>query len=214
MNMTSGSSIYRNSQEEFWAGENGNSYIERNSDSKHIPENLFFFSKVLQKTNRIDSVLELGANIGLNLKSLQLLFPDISLNAIEINPQACEILREFLPIENVFEQSIMSFRSPKKFELVFTKGVLIHNDPADLPDIYDLFANLTNRYILISEYFNPVPVSVRYFGSEDLLFKRDFAGEFLDRHKNFELIDYGFFYRRDPHSPQDDETWFLIERRI
>jgi len=26
------------------------------------------------------------------------------------------------------------------------------------------------------------------------------------------LIDYGFAYRHDPNFPQDDITWFLLER--
>jgi hypothetical protein len=26
------------------------------------------------------------------------------------------------------------------------------------------------------------------------------------------LVDYGFVYRRDPAHPQDDLTWFLLEK--
>jgi spore coat polysaccharide biosynthesis protein SpsF len=26
-------------------------------------------------------------------------------------------------------------------------------------------------------------------------------------------VDYGFAYRRDPNFPQDDITWFLLEKR-
>ncbi|QVL50178.1 MAG: hypothetical protein KFB96_06875 [Thiocapsa sp.] len=44
------------------------------------------------------------------------------------------------------------------------------------------------------------------------MFKRDFAGEMLDRYPDLELIDYGFIYRRDPVFPQDDMTWFLLQR--
>jgi spore coat polysaccharide biosynthesis protein SpsF len=45
------------------------------------------------------------------------------------------------------------------------------------------------------------------------LFKRDFAGEIMERHPQMQLVDYGFSYRRDPNFPQDDITWFLMERR-
>ena len=45
------------------------------------------------------------------------------------------------------------------------------------------------------------------------LFKRDFAGEILDRHADLQLVDYGFAYRRNPQFPQDDITWFLMEKR-
>jgi len=44
------------------------------------------------------------------------------------------------------------------------------------------------------------------------LFKRDFAGEMLERFADLKLLDYGFVYRRDPNFPQDDITWFLLEK--
>jgi spore coat polysaccharide biosynthesis protein SpsF len=44
------------------------------------------------------------------------------------------------------------------------------------------------------------------------LFKRDFAGELLDRFSDLRLIDYGFVYRRDTHFPLDDISWFLFEK--
>ena len=34
----------------------------------------------------------------------------------------------------------------------------------------------------------------------------------MDRHPSLSLIDYGFAYRRDPTFPQDDITWFLMEK--
>ena len=59
----------------------------------------------------------------------------------------------------------------------------------------------------------PAPVAIPYRGHSDRLFKRDFAGEILDRHPQLQLVDYGFAYRRDPNFPQDDITWFLMEKR-
>jgi hypothetical protein len=44
-------------------------------------------------------------------------------------------------------------------------------------------------------------------------FKRDFAGEIMDRFPDLRLVDYGFVYHRDPQFPQDDFTWFLMEKR-
>lgn len=69
------------------------------------------------------------------------------------------------------------------------------------------------RYILIAEYYNPVPVEVSYRGNSGKLFKRDFAGEMLDRYSDLQLLDYGFSYRRDPQFPTDDINWFLLEKR-
>lgn len=53
---------------------------------------------------------------------------------------------------------------------------------------------------------------VKYRGNEDRLFKRDFAGELIDKY-NLNLIDYGFTYHRDSYFPQDDSTWFLLEKQ-
>jgi spore coat polysaccharide biosynthesis protein SpsF len=66
---------------------------------------------------------------------------------------------------------------------------------------------------LVCEYYNPSPVSIPYRGHTNKLFKRDFAGELMDRYPDLQLIDYGFVYRRDPSFPQDDVTWFLMEKR-
>ena len=35
----------------------------------------------------------------------------------------------------------------------------------------------------------------------------------MHRHPQLQLVDYGFDYRRDPNFPQDDITWFLMEKR-
>ena len=78
--------------------------------------------------------------------------------------------------------------------------------------MYEKLYEVSIKYILIAEYYNPYPISINYRGHSDKLFKRDFAGEFLEKYPNTELIDYGFSYRNDPAFPQDDITWFLIQK--
>jgi len=34
----------------------------------------------------------------------------------------------------------------------------------------------------------------------------------LDRYADLKLVDYGFFYHRDPISTSDDGTFFLLEK--
>ena len=91
--------------------------------------------------------------------------------------------------------------------------MLIHIHPDHLTTVYDQLYNSSRKYILMAEYYNPSPVSVNYRGHEDRLFKRDFAGEIMDRYSDLKLIDYGFAYHRDPVWPQDDITWFLMEKK-
>jgi spore coat polysaccharide biosynthesis protein SpsF len=106
----------------------------------------------------------------------------------------------------------MDFAPQRTWDLVIVKGVLIHIKPDDLPQAYEKLAASCGNYLLVAEYYNPVPVTVPYRGHTDRLFKRDFAGEIMDRYPQIQLIDYGFAYHRDPNFPQDDITWFLMRK--
>ena len=197
-------------QEQFWAGEFGDAYIQRNQSAELAAANAAFFSDILRRTGPIGTALEIGANIGMNVKALQLLQPSLAVTAVEINPQAAAELRR-LECE-VVEGSILDWAPPAgAFDLVFTKGVLIHIAPEALPAVYERMAAASRRYVVLAEYYNPTPVAIPYRGHDDRLFKRDFAGDFLDQHPEFELVDYGFCYHRGIFA-QDDITWFLLER--
>ena len=110
-------------------------------------------------------------------------------------------------------QSILDFKPSRTYDLTLIKGVLIHLNPDVLPEVYDRLVETTGRYLVVAEYYNPSPVAIPYRGHDDRLFKRDFAGEIMERHRSLKLVDYGFAYRHDPDFPQDDITWFLMEKR-
>ena len=169
------------------------------------------FTKILTSTSSIRSVIEFGANIGLNLQAIKQLLPDVQLSAIEINPQAVVELKKIADLK-IYHQSILDFSVDYPRDLVLTKGVLIHINPDNLQQVYNLLYNTSKRYICLSEYYNPSPVEVVYRGHSGKLFKRDFAGEMLDRFKDLKLVSYGFIYHRDNQFPQDDSTWFLLEK--
>ena len=149
----------------------------------------------------------------MNLRALKLLHPGQQQYGIEINPEAARQLGEVVGPANVMQQSILDYQPSRTFDLVLIKGVLIHINPDVLPDVYDRLVQSTGKYLLVGEYYNPAPVAINYRGHSDRLFKRDFAGEIMERHPNMQLVDYGFAYRRDPNFPQDDITWFLMEKR-
>ena len=99
----------------------------------------------------------------------------------------------------------------KKFDLVFTCGVLIHINPNRLNLTYSKIFNLSKKYILIAEYFNPVPAKVTYRNNKNKLFKRDFAKEIMNKY-NLKLIDYGFLWKEDKRYTADNITWFLFKK--
>jgi spore coat polysaccharide biosynthesis protein SpsF len=204
---------FKTEQEAFWAGEFGNAYIERNQGDALLASNLDFFSKALRATRGVKTCIEFGANIGMNLKAIQLLHPAVEASAIEINAQAAAKLREIIEPNNVHNTSILEFEPTHTYDLTLIKGVLIHINPDELPHVYDKLVASCNRYLMVAEYYNPAPVTIPYRGHTDRLFKRDFAGEIMDRHPQLQLLDYGFAYRRDPNFPQDDITWFLMEKQ-
>ena len=203
---------YATPQEQFWAGEFGTAYIERNQGDKLLAANLNFFVKSLHQTRQLKSCIEFGANIGMNLKALNLLFPGLQAHGIEINSEAAAQLANTIPAAHVYNQSILDFKETRNWDLALIKGVLIHLNPEVLPTVYDKLVAATGRYLLVAEYYNPSPVTINYRGHTDRLFKRDFAGEIMDRHPHMQLLDYGFSYRRDPNFPQDDITWFLMKK--
>jgi pseudaminic acid biosynthesis-associated methylase len=203
---------FRTDQEAFWAGQFGTDYIGRNQGEQLLAANLNFFARALQRAQGLGSCLEFGANIGMNLKALKLLYPSLEQHAVEINADAARELGRTIPPANVACQSVLDYQAPRRFDLVLVKGVLIHMNPEVLPEVYDKLHAATGRYLLVAEYYNPQPVAIPYRGHGDRLFKRDFAGEIMERHGDLRLADYGFAYRRDPQFPQDDITWFLMER--
>lgn len=199
-------------QEAFWAGQFGTDYINRNRSEELLASNRAFFAKALQKAGSIASCIEFGANVGMNLIALRQLFPEMGINGVEINPDAANELRKVVGDDGVIEGSMFAWEG-EPAELSFTKGVLIHINPDMLQAAYERLYAASSRFILVAEYYSPTPVAIPYRGHDDRLFKRDFAGEMLDRYTDLSLLDYGFAYRRDPQFPQDDISWFLMQKR-
>ena len=135
------------------------------------------------------------------------------MSGVEINPDAAKILADFIGGGNVYNGSIFDWQVSSQVDLSLIKGVLIHINPDMLDKVYQKLYQASKKYILVCEYYNPSPVAISYRGHSDRLFKRDFAGELMDKYSDLVLIDYGFAYKRDPAFPQDDITWFLMEKK-
>lgn len=199
-------------QEQFWRGGFGDEYVDRCRGDKALAARLALWGRILQSTQSIGSITEFGANIGLNLQALHGLVPAARLHGVEINTKAAEELKA-LGFVDVHEGSLLDTAPEEQADLAFTCTVLIHINPDELPRAYAQIANATKRYAVICEYYNPSPVEIGYRGHSERLFKRDFAGEFMDAYPQFALRDYGFAYHRDPNFPMDDFSWFLLERQ-
>jgi pseudaminic acid biosynthesis-associated methylase len=203
---------YSTEQEAFWAGEFGNDYIARNTGADLTGSNAALYSQMIANCAGVESLIELGANIGVNLRAIQHLCPAWTLDALEINEEAVKRLRDWGGLNKVYHDSILKFQPDRQWDVVLVNGVLIHINPDHLAAAYATIVQASKRYIFLIEYYNPTPVEVPYRGHMGRLFKRDFAGEMLDKYPALRVLDYGFVWRRDPVFPMDDATWFVLEK--
>jgi len=198
-----------------WSGEFGDRYTERNAASTDaVRGRTRVWAEVFRHIvgDMPASALEVGPNVGLNLRGIQALAP-MDLWGIEPNPAARErlVADGVLPADRVIEgfghEIPMADRS---VELAFTSGVLIHVDPSLLERTMREIHRVSSKYVFCSEYFSPKVETISYRGETDLLFKNDFGSLYLDLFPDLRLVDYGFFWRRT--TVMDDCTWWLFRK--
>jgi pseudaminic acid biosynthesis-associated methylase len=172
-----------------WAGEWGDAYVERNPQSIEAYEALYrkdygvtresMNQEFLENVERTVPILEVGANIGVQLEFLRLAgFND--LHGIDVNERAVQEAKHLHPgVEVILGSGFDLSFGDGGFGLVFTSGVLIHISPDDIHFLLREMHRATNRYIWGFEYYAPSYTEVPYRGTDDLLWKTDFAALFL-----------------------------------
>jgi pseudaminic acid biosynthesis-associated methylase len=193
-----------------WASEFGDAYNARNAvTDEKVRKRVWFWSEMLKHAHGINSVLEVGANTGINIHALrELLHSTTRFEATEPNAQA----RVELAKLNLcaMHDDIQSMKTFWKFDLVFTCGVLIHVPPDDLHSLCQKMYDNSQSQILCAEYFSDQPTEIEYRGKMGMLWKRDFGKYWIDNF-NVDVIDYGFSWREA--GGMDNITWWLMEKR-
>jgi spore coat polysaccharide biosynthesis protein SpsF len=194
--------------EGLWAGDFGDAYIERNAEAGAARGP--FWQRVLAGLD-VSSVLEVGCNVGPNLRWLQELVEPPSVFGVDVNEEALQRVRRDLPRVNAVASSArdLPFRD-RRFDLVFTTGVLIHLPPSVLPLAMAEIVRCSRRYVLCGEYYAPERVEVPYRGQEGALFKCDFGSLYRELFPELQLVREGHV---DVDEGFDDVTWWLFERR-
>ena len=212
--MTSGSKD--TAQLQFWRGEFGEGYIERNAASAgHLRARVALWAKIMSGMvgNPPASILEVGANIGNNLRALRTL-TGAEMYALEPNQQARDILVKdgVVPAANAMDGLAAKINlADRGVDMAFTSGVLIHIHPDDLLASCTEIHRVVRRYIACIEYFSDEPAAIPYRGHSDKLFKRDFGSFWLDNFPDLQVLDYGFSWKR--LTGLDNLTWWLFEKR-
>ena len=175
--------------EELWAGPFGDAYNQRNKNSY---EGRGVFWREMLAGLHVQSVLEVGCNVGGNLRWIAGLLPPRQVWGVDINEEALKKLRAVSP-------GINAVRSPARelpfrdggFDLVFTAGVLIHHPGSILKKVMSEIVRCSRRYVLCMEYFSARTLEVPYRGNERALFKRDYGKIYARSFPRLELVRRG-----------------------
>ena len=201
-------------QSTLWAGAIGESYMKRNPASEEsVNIKVPFWKNILSTTKNVSSILEVGSNVGVNLRAIKKFHSDINLYAVEPNKTAIDILIKdnVLNLKNIFNSSAQSIDKPDKFfDLVFTSGVLIHIENSNLDKSIEEIYRVSKKYILCIEYFSDKEEFVYYDDGNAILVKRDYGALYLDKFKDLKVVDYGFLWKRIEKF--DNVTWWLFEK--
>ena len=199
-----------------WTGEFGDNYIERNKfEEWKLEYGIKAFKHIFNGLD-INSILEIGSNIGLNLRFIKEATNGKVKNfALEPNKKAYEKLVSNsidLNLEKAWNCDASKIPlDDSSIDLVFTAGVLIHIAPDYLGIATDEIVRVASKYVLCIEYFSHEPVSIKYQDKDNLLFKRDFGAYYLDRYPNIQFIKYGFLWQRE-YKIFDNLNWWLFKK--
>lgn len=178
-----------NEQEQFWAGDGGDAYTERNRYDwrMRIP----FWKSIIDKTGA-RSVYEFGCNVGYNLSAIRRAFPDVQVRGHDINLVAAIYAKcAGLNVERAQDRPLGVHS-----ELSFTAGVLIHIAPENLRAFMQRVIDASSGWVLAVEYdvdIHLVSQEVEYRGRTGLLWRRDYGA--LYENMGLQLAEKTFLAR-------------------
>jgi pseudaminic acid biosynthesis-associated methylase len=193
--------------EQLWAGDFGRAYVERNR-AAGAPREPFWREILTELKPR--RVLEVGCNVGANLRWIAEQSTPHDVYGIDINEDAVNELRRALPGVNaiVTPARELPFRDAW-FDLVFTTGVLIHQPESTLPLVMSEIVRCSRRFILCGEYHSAETVEVPYREQSGALFKRDYGRIYQELFPELQLRRQGFLGR---DAGWDDVTYWVFEK--
>jgi spore coat polysaccharide biosynthesis protein SpsF len=193
--------------EALWGGTFGDHYVDRNLNAgKHRGP----FWKDLLSRYPVGNILEVGCNIGANLRWLAAELPAHQVYGVDINARALEVLRGDLPVVNALwcPARSLPFRDAW-FDMTFTMGVLIHQPENTLPLVMAEVVRCSKGYVFCAEYFSETAVEVPYHNQQGALFKRNYGKLYEDLFPELELVEQGFLSREEGW---DDVTFWMFKK--
>lgn len=193
--------------ERLWAGEFGDAYTGRNAKAA-VGRNAFW-TRLLAKY-KVFSVLEVGCNLGANLEWISKIVSPRSVFGVDVNDYALDSLRKRLPDVNAVSSAARELPFPnRRFDLVFTAGVLIHQPESTLPLVMAEIVRCSRHYVLAIEYSAEQTMEVPYRGQTQALFKRDYGRLYLESFPELRLLEDG---QLTSEEGWDNVTYCLFEQ--
>ncbi len=133
-------------------------------------------------------ILEVGANIGIQLAFLQKMgFRE--LYGIEINRKAVELSKSITKNIDIIKGSALDIPFKDNFfDLVFTSAVLIHFSPKDIKKAIKEIYRCTKKYIWGFEFHADKYTEIAYRDKKNILWKANFPMLYLDTFKDLKLV--------------------------
>lgn len=193
-----------NKLEDLWKGKFGDDYTNRND---HRSRQKFWDWVVKTYLPKYSSVLELGCNRGLNLECIYQANKKLSITGCDVNEKAIKLAREAVPTGSYFVSSASDLPLVKKRTMVITCGLLIHMDDVEMIKTLNEIHRLSEKYVLIMEYYADQKVDIPYRGHSGALFKRPYYTIFKKLFPEYSLEVSGLLTQGF-----DNVTYWVLEK--
>ncbi len=188
----------RTEEMKVWSSSFGQDYTDRNPQSVDDMDALYLTNcgvsrsqmneDFLSGLDRSVRILEVGCNVGSQLNILQNMGFE-NLYGIELQPYAVEMSKIVTKHINIIQGD--AFDIPYKdgyFDLVYTSGVLIHINPADVLVAMREIYRTSSQYIWGYESYADTLTNVPYRGNSHLYWKTDFPSIYQAEFPTLKLV--------------------------
>ena len=160
---------------EFWKGDFGRQYTERNREvdwKARVP----FWKHIADVTEAI-SFLEVGCNIGTNLKAIREVLPEVAImSGVDVNRDALAMAQTSgFDVVECAAAEIGTIWLPESADIVFTSGVMIHVSSEELPATMQAIVDMAKTWVLAVEYADTQETEVEYRGHAGRLWRRPYG---------------------------------------
>jgi SAM-dependent methyltransferase len=156
-----------------------NEYTKDNDES--YQESLSNFIANASLVLGAEKILEAGCNIGNNLRSFN---SKLKVYGLDMNEKALQVAKNKLPNFEFKQGSLTDIPfEDNHFDLVFTRGVLIHIHPDDMQNATKELFRVSNKWIFNLEYLGEDNKMIKWSRGDDLLWYRNME----ERWSNFDV---------------------------